>query len=774
MGKSKKKYESSSSSSSSDASESSDSSSSEDVEVKRRSRKSKKSGGGGRKHKKKHVSSGSDGDSGSDGEEESSSAKKKHKKHKKVKKVKKHKKHKSRADSDDEKRVEIVEEDEMEVVEEVVARRHRTTSSDDYVKARHYESSIHSRDSRREPVPKHPSSKWDSPADGGDYRGHRKRSPSPRVPQYDEYRGKAPRSPPPPVRGSPARGTSSRRGADDYQRGKSLHQGRGAEREPRAGGPRGYGDERRPVSPPMPPQERSWDRRGGDRFEEERNFRKPSPGQARRGGRFEQHDERGGGFDGGRHGSSGHQHRGSDRYEEFSGRDRAHRDHRSSRGSHREEYHHQEERGAAPRRRNSPPMGGGRGSPPVPPPSRDRRERSPAHGHHEPPPSHHGHGQHDFRGSGYRGGDRYDGGPPPAWMDRGGGGRFNRGRGGPFRGGRGGMERGGRRNFPDDQGGGFEMDSYRKPAGPNWEGGERRERGPRSPRGRSPSRSKSRERNGNRSRGGRISSPAPPVKVERSRSGEAPLPQRRDKFPRKEEKEEDGADYEWGGGKRKQPKREPGRGGESEESDGGGNNKDKEEEEPVEKEKPNFALSGKLTEEVNKVNGVVIKYAEPAESRKPKRRWRLYPFKGEQALPTLYIHRQSCYLIGRDRKVCDLPIDHPSCSKQHAALQYRLVPYEREDGTSGKRVRPYIIDLESANGTFVNNKKVDTKKYIELLEKDVLKFGFSSREYVLLHENSKEDEEDDDVVEDKPPAPAGGGGGGASNGGARGKRDQSE
>ncbi|KAL1374463.1 hypothetical protein pipiens_018080, partial [Culex pipiens pipiens] len=612
MGKSKKKYESSSSSSSSDASESSDSSSSEDVEVKRRSRKSKKSGGGGgRKHKKKHVSSGSDGDSGSDGEEESSSAKKKHKKHKKVKKVKKHKKHKSRADSDDEKRVEIVEEDEMEVVEEVVARRHRTTSSDDYVKARHYESSIHSRDSRREPVPKHPSSKWDSPADGGDYRGHRKRSPSPRVPQYDEYRGKAPRSPPPPVRGSPARGTSSRRGADDYQRGKSLHQGRGPEREPRAGGPRGYGDERRPVSPPMPPQERSWDRRGGDRFEEERNFRKPSPGQARRGGRFEQHDERGGGFDGGRHGSSGHQHRGGggDRYEEFSGRDRAHRDHRSSRGSHREEYHHQEERGAAPRRRNSPPMGdGGRGSPPAPPPSRDRRERSPAHGHHEPPPSHHGHGQHDFRGSGYRGGDRYDG-----------------------------------------------------------------------------------------------------------------------------------------------------RGGGSEESDGGDNNKDKEEEEPVEKEKPNFALSGKLTEEVNKVNGVVIKYAEPAESRKPKRRWRLYPFKGEQALPTLYIHRQSCYLIGRDRKVCDLPIDHPSCSKQHAALQYRLVPYEREDGTSGKRVRPYIIDLESANGTFVNNKKVDTKKYIELLEKDVLKFGFSSREYVLLHENSKEDEEDDDVVEDKPPAPAGGG-----------------
>ncbi|XP_055682172.1 uncharacterized protein LOC129789399 [Lutzomyia longipalpis] len=166
----------------------------------------------------------------------------------------------------------------------------------------------------------------------------------------------------------------------------------------------------------------------------------------------------------------------------------------------------------------------------------------------------------------------------------------------------------------------------------------------------------------------------------------------------------------------------------------------------VEKEKPNFGLSGKLTEDTNKVNGVIIKYAEPPEARKPKRRWRLYPFKGEQALPTMYIHRQSCYLIGRDHKVCDLRVDHPSCSKQHAALQYRLVPFEREDGTIGKRVRLYLIDLESSNGTYVNNNRIEARKYVELLEKDVVKFGFSSREYVLLHENSQEETLDDDVT----------------------------
>lgn len=124
----------------------------------------------------------------------------------------------------------------------------------------------------------------------------------------------------------------------------------------------------------------------------------------------------------------------------------------------------------------------------------------------------------------------------------------------------------------------------------------------------------------------------------------------------------------------------------------------------------------------------------------PKKRWRLYQFKGDQDLPTLYIHRQSAYLLGRDRKVADIPIDHPSCSKQHAALQYRLVPYTRADGSKGKQIRLYIIDLESANGTFINNNKIEAKKYVELFEKDVIKFGFSSREYVLLHEHSKDDE----------------------------------
>ncbi|XP_069827781.1 smad nuclear-interacting protein 1 [Dendropsophus ebraccatus] len=174
------------------------------------------------------------------------------------------------------------------------------------------------------------------------------------------------------------------------------------------------------------------------------------------------------------------------------------------------------------------------------------------------------------------------------------------------------------------------------------------------------------------------------------------------------------------------------------------------------KEAPNFELSGALLEDTNTFRGVVIKYSEPPESRIPKKRWRLYPFKNDEALPVMYIHRQSAYLLGRQRRIADIPIDHPSCSKQHAVLQYRMVEFTRADGTTGRRVRPYIIDLGSGNGTYLNNQRIEPQRYYELKEKDVLKFGFSSREYVVLHESSdtsevekKEDDDDEDEEEEE-------------------------
>ncbi|CAM9708978.1 unnamed protein product, partial [Hapterophycus canaliculatus] len=168
-----------------------------------------------------------------------------------------------------------------------------------------------------------------------------------------------------------------------------------------------------------------------------------------------------------------------------------------------------------------------------------------------------------------------------------------------------------------------------------------------------------------------------------------------------------------------------------------------EEEENAEKppqELANFGLSGKLAKDQNTGNvykGVVLKWQEPEEARPPTKKWRLYVFKGEATVATLHIHRQSAYLVGREKRVADIVVDHPSCSKQHAVVQFRLFEkVDEKEGTTRRSVRPYIMDLDSTNGTLLNGEQIESARYIEMKEKDVIKFGTSTREYVLLHDKS--------------------------------------
>jgi smad nuclear-interacting protein 1 len=154
-----------------------------------------------------------------------------------------------------------------------------------------------------------------------------------------------------------------------------------------------------------------------------------------------------------------------------------------------------------------------------------------------------------------------------------------------------------------------------------------------------------------------------------------------------------------------------------------------------------MAPSGLLAAETNTVKAVdgtstVLKYNEPPEARKPVLGWRLYVFKDAEQVELLHIHRQSAYLIGRDRLVADIAVDHPSCSKQHAAIQYRHVQEKDEFGTSKGVIKPFVIDLESTNKTFVNDEAIPPARYYELIAGDVIKFGLSTREYVILHEEA--------------------------------------
>eukprot|EP00850_Spirogloea_muscicola_P024035 SM000427S15753 [mRNA] locus=s427:21727:23715:+ [translate_table: standard] len=161
------------------------------------------------------------------------------------------------------------------------------------------------------------------------------------------------------------------------------------------------------------------------------------------------------------------------------------------------------------------------------------------------------------------------------------------------------------------------------------------------------------------------------------------------------------------------------------------------------KAQQSFALSGKLAEETNKVRGVALLFTEPPEARKPTTRWRLYVFKdGEPLNGKAAVHPPPVLLPLRPRaqadtttaaasapsvQVVDVPTDHPSCSKQHAVIQFRLTDKEdKETLETVQAIRPYLMDLSSTNGTFLNGKRIEAQRYVEMLEKDTVKFGNSS------------------------------------------------
>lgn len=131
---------------------------------------------------------------------------------------------------------------------------------------------------------------------------------------------------------------------------------------------------------------------------------------------------------------------------------------------------------------------------------------------------------------------------------------------------------------------------------------------------------------------------------------------------------------------------------------------------------------------------IVLKYHEPAEARKPPPRdqWKLFVFKGKDIVDTVELSARSCWLVGRELAVVDLAAEHPSISKQHAVIQFRYTEKRNEFGDKIGKVKPYLIDLQSANGTKLNDEKVPESRYLELRDKDIIMFGHSSREYVVM------------------------------------------
>ena len=164
-----------------------------------------------------------------------------------------------------------------------------------------------------------------------------------------------------------------------------------------------------------------------------------------------------------------------------------------------------------------------------------------------------------------------------------------------------------------------------------------------------------------------------------------------------------------------------------------------EEEDIIEKEKPNFEPSGILQKDLQDEynasmnNKVAINYKPPSDSVIPEEVWFLFKFLKDknEADETYKLVGKEFFLIGKDNRICDIHIKQKNISRQHAVIQFRKITKNNKDGNSVSII-PYLIDLNSTNGTYLNSDKIDNSKYYELMDKDNLNFGDKKIDFVLI------------------------------------------
>merc|ERR1712224_912312 len=118
---------------------------------------------------------------------------------------------------------------------------------------------------------------------------------------------------------------------------------------------------------------------------------------------------------------------------------------------------------------------------------------------------------------------------------------------------------------------------------------------------------------------------------------------------------------------------------------------------------------------------IMERFKLPAWARAPKLdKSALEVFKSDKKIALIRrCSRSKAVVFGRHKTLADVPLQHPSISRQHAVLLH---------GQSGNM---YLMDLGSSHGTFVNKHRLEKEQRECLREGDEIRFGASSRTYVV-------------------------------------------
>jgi len=126
-----------------------------------------------------------------------------------------------------------------------------------------------------------------------------------------------------------------------------------------------------------------------------------------------------------------------------------------------------------------------------------------------------------------------------------------------------------------------------------------------------------------------------------------------------------------------------------------------------------------------KESEAVIPYKEPSWGGITDKSYYFEVIKNGSVAERVELTAKSYYVFGR-LPSCDHSMDHPSLSRYHAVIQHCAMT-----NSEGRDLGWYLYDLDSTHGTWINKSKVSPRTYHRLRVGYVVKFGGSTRLYIL-------------------------------------------
>jgi pSer/pThr/pTyr-binding forkhead associated (FHA) protein len=126
-----------------------------------------------------------------------------------------------------------------------------------------------------------------------------------------------------------------------------------------------------------------------------------------------------------------------------------------------------------------------------------------------------------------------------------------------------------------------------------------------------------------------------------------------------------------------------------------------------------------------------LQYNTPESSAIPPVEYTLEVLRNGTIIDYISLSHRPYTVFGRSPD-SDVVLDHPTISRYHALVQYK------SEFEHGQPAGLYLYDCGSTHGTFMNKKRLEPKVYVRIKIGYIIKFGQSTRLYLVQGDSSAE------------------------------------